>query len=663
MTKISAEGGIRKDAAFVFLRFTEKSNRNMTESLFYVIIDQVIFGDDGMKRWICFVMALVLVLAGCGEATEKTVPSTHPVQTTGAKLPSTAASEETTVPETETAPTETLQALPEPEDEDLVRVQAYIDGIYQDLRYATADNFTGQRIYDFTDAYLRYGTVKKLAKVCEALAQQGLGLKIWDGYRPVEAQAVLWEICPDPAFVSHPVTGTRSHCRGSAVDVTLVDLETGEELEVPTGFDNFTHYADRDYSDCSAEAAANAVLLEETMEKYGFKPYSAEWWHFSDTDSYPVEEHFYPSVSALWEANCEEFINLREAPDSSVILDEIPKDSRMTLLSWEGRYARVEYEGRTGYVMSSYILPVNQNPAEDLTIVTPTDTYSHDQMLTDLEALAEAYPDLASVEVIGISELGRDIPVLRIGDVDAKYHVLLQGAIHGREHITAWVLTAMADYWLSQDILSYGDICWHMIPMTNPDGVTVSQMGELSEAQRAIFERDTAQGYTSDTEAAYARSWKANGTGTDINRNFPAGWEELDDRTEASAQEYPGEAPFSTAEARALRDYTLRYEFDATISYHATGSLIYYEYGSDREVNNASKDLALAAEKVTGYTLESSDDVTGAGYKDWAMDALGIPSLTIEVGCEKAPLDERELGSIFARNYRVLPAIARWLQK
>jgi len=183
-----------------------------------------------------------------------------------------------------------------PEDDELVRVADFIPGIREKLMYATEDNFTGQKIYDFYNSYLRYGTVKKLSAVCEELAEQGLGILIWDGFRPVSAQAALWEACPDPLFVSHPVTGTRTHCRGNAVDLTLVDLETGEKLPMPTDFDVFTDLADRDYSDCDPEAAANARLLETIMEKHGFKPFWAEWWHFTDTDSYPVDEEFEPAV-------------------------------------------------------------------------------------------------------------------------------------------------------------------------------------------------------------------------------------------------------------------------------------------------------------------------------------------------------------------------------
>ena len=552
----------------------------------------------------------------------------------------------------------------EPADDALVRVQDYIPEIRQALAYATVNNFTGQRIYDFTDAYLRYGTVKKLTQVCAELAEQGIGLKIWDGFRPAAAQAKLWEICPDPAFVSHPVTGRRAHCRGSAVVVTLVDLETGEELPVPTGFDNFTPFADRDYSDCSADAARNAELLEQTMEKYGFEPYFAEWWHFTDTDDYPVDEYFDPAVPMIWAANCQEYISLRQTAGGEEVLARIPAGGLVRLRQWDGKYAKVAYGSTEGYVMTSYIRPADDSYfRECLDTVAPTNMYSYEQMCRDIATLQSAYPDLVSTAVTGKSELGREIPVLRIGNEEARYHVLLQGAVHGREHLTAWLLMAMADYWLDHGLLGYGDVCYHIIPMSNPDGVAASQSGTLNENQQAIYARDRELGYTTLDEEEYAVQWKANGAGVDINRNFPAGWERLEDRTEPSAQLYRGGEPFSSAEARALRDYTLRYSFDVTISYHATGSVIYYEYGDKQPVNSDSAALARAVKEVSGYGLEGSGGVDGAGYKDWAIDTLEIPSLTIEVGCQEAALAEREIYSIFVRNYRVLPAIARWLQR
>lgn len=165
-------------------------------------------------------------------------------------------------PDEGSEPAEVTESIPAPED--FVRVADWIPDIYTDLRYAADNNFTGQAIYDFSDAF-----------------------------RPVSAQFRLWEICPDPAYVANPEKGFSSHSRGNTVDVTLVTAD-GQPVDMPTDFDDFTALADRDYSDVGDTAAANARLLESAMTAAGFRPYSAEWWHYSDTQSYPVDEQFIP---------------------------------------------------------------------------------------------------------------------------------------------------------------------------------------------------------------------------------------------------------------------------------------------------------------------------------------------------------------------------------
>lgn len=180
-----------------------------------------------------------------------------------------------------------------PKKTDFVLITDYISDIEIDLKYATYDNFTSTVIYDFSDAYLRYGTVEKLKKVHDAVSNDGYSLKIWDSFRPVEAQFKLWEICPDSTYVANPNKGYSSHSRGNTVDITLI-YKDGSEVEMPTGFDDFSTMADRDYSDCTPSTAEHALYLENIMIEYGFKPYQGEWWHFSDTDSYDVEKEFYP---------------------------------------------------------------------------------------------------------------------------------------------------------------------------------------------------------------------------------------------------------------------------------------------------------------------------------------------------------------------------------
>ena len=231
-----------------------------------------------MKRtigvWLLLLLTVVL-LAGC-------VVRSDPAGETTAER-----AQATDTPRFTPAPTPTPQPTPEPADDELVTVMDYIPTMFVDLRYATSNNFTGQVIYDFTEARLRYGTVKKLARVQETLLKQGYSLKIWDAFRPVSAQYRLWEVCPNGAYVANPNTGYSKHSRGNTIDLTLVRAD-GTEIPMPSGFDEFSALADRDYSDVSAAARDNARLLEAAMQAEGFVGYSAEWWHYSDSTVYDV---------------------------------------------------------------------------------------------------------------------------------------------------------------------------------------------------------------------------------------------------------------------------------------------------------------------------------------------------------------------------------------
>lgn len=226
---------------------------------------------------------IVIIAAGmtaCGQ--KKNVTTDDVSEKEMANIQETAAQEVTA----QEIITQEITIEKEPEDDEYVLVNKYIPDIYVELMYATDNNFTGVRIYGFTDAYLRYGTVKKLANVQKELKEQGYRLKIWDAYRPFEAQQKLWEVYPDPNYVANPANGMKKHNLGGTVDITMVAAD-GSIIPMPTEFDDFSLKADRNYSDIDNEEAVNNVMiLQNAMENNGFTGYQGEWWDYSDTVEY-----------------------------------------------------------------------------------------------------------------------------------------------------------------------------------------------------------------------------------------------------------------------------------------------------------------------------------------------------------------------------------------
>jgi zinc D-Ala-D-Ala dipeptidase len=163
---------------------------------------------------------------------------------------------------------------------DLATLEA---GFRFDLRYATPNNFVHATLYPVARAYLRRDVAAALVEVQQELAAQGLGLKIFDAYRPLSVQQRMWDLIHDDRYVSNPALNAGRHTRGTAVDLTLVDRE-GHDLPMPTPFDDFTERAHRDAPGIPEDAARNSKLLETIMLKHGFLPYPFEWWHFDFRD-------------------------------------------------------------------------------------------------------------------------------------------------------------------------------------------------------------------------------------------------------------------------------------------------------------------------------------------------------------------------------------------
>jgi D-alanyl-D-alanine dipeptidase len=172
-----------------------------------------------------------------------------------------------------------LESVKQDPSKELVDLEKHIPGIVLDIRYATTNNFTGEKIYDIPKAYARKPVADALKRVQQDLSANGLGLKIFDGYRPYRATVKFYEVYRDTTYVASPYRGSR-HNRGCAIDLTLIDLKTGEELKMPTGYDAFTRDAWPTTPVKDPTARRNRQLLIEAMEKHGFKVNASEWWHF-----------------------------------------------------------------------------------------------------------------------------------------------------------------------------------------------------------------------------------------------------------------------------------------------------------------------------------------------------------------------------------------------
>jgi D-alanyl-D-alanine dipeptidase len=161
----------------------------------------------------------------------------------------------------------------------LVDLEKVIKGVVLDIRYATPNNFTHQTIYQAPKAFARKPVAEALVKIQTELKGRGLGMKIYDAYRPYAVTLKFFEVYPDTTFVASPQKGSK-HNRGCAIDLTLIDLKSGKELEMPTVFDDFTEKATQAYMNLSPEVLKNRQMLREIMSRYGFIPYESEWWHY-----------------------------------------------------------------------------------------------------------------------------------------------------------------------------------------------------------------------------------------------------------------------------------------------------------------------------------------------------------------------------------------------
>ena len=168
---------------------------------------------------------------------------------------------------------------------DLVELTKLDRTIKLDIRYATANNFVGRSVYNEARAFLQRPAADALLAVHKELKSKGLGLVIFDGYRPWTITKLFWDVVPEDKrkFVADPAKGSK-HNRGCAVDLSIYVLRTGELLPMPSGFDEFTERASPGYKGGTSDERSNRDMLRKLMEAAGFTVNPNEWWHFDFKD-------------------------------------------------------------------------------------------------------------------------------------------------------------------------------------------------------------------------------------------------------------------------------------------------------------------------------------------------------------------------------------------
>ncbi|CAN5419818.1 hypothetical protein BH10ACI2_BH10ACI2_05700 [soil metagenome] len=164
---------------------------------------------------------------------------------------------------------------------DLIELIKLDKTIKLDIRYATANNFVGKPVYPEARAFLQRPAAEAVVRVHQWLGKQGLGIVIYDGYRPWAITKLFWEVVREDQrkFVADPAKGSK-HNRGCAIDLGIYDLKTGKAIPMPSGYDEFTERASPDYAGGTDEERSNRDKLRQLMEAAGFTVNPNEWWHF-----------------------------------------------------------------------------------------------------------------------------------------------------------------------------------------------------------------------------------------------------------------------------------------------------------------------------------------------------------------------------------------------
>ena len=361
---------------------------------------------------------------------------------------------------------------------------------------------------------------------------------------------------------------------------------------------------------------------------------------------------------------------------------ELEQEERNAMLAEAGMVGLPDISTRD---LSEYL---TEMPADGASICTTKSVlYSYDQMVKDLYFLTVRYGEYISMGVIGNTMDQRAIYQAVIGNANATKHIVIYYALDATDCIdTVLAMNQLEVYckarkngtaYKSHSIDSiFEDVCIHVIPMANPDGVAVNQYGldalrtdEARASVQAAYDADVAAGRTTEPIESYLKTYIANAAGVDLGCNFDIGWEEYTSGPETpSASGYKGTAPFSEVESQAIANLVDSVSTAAVIGYGTAGNEIRYDYEYDgpaeQGVSNVTdigeESLATSLGAKTGYeavVTPKFDEGNAGGASQYFLHVKQIPAVTVKTGSGEPPLDETQMSSIWSANSEILQMI------
>lgn len=288
--------------------------------------------------------------------------------------------------------------------------------------------------------------------------------------------------------------------------------------------------------------------------------------------------------------------------------------------------------------------------------------YTYSEMKKDIEALEKKYGDYLHVNIIGITADNRNIYELVLGNPEASKCVMFQATAHAREYMCSQLVMKQVEYYLDNynknyNGESYRDIfdkvCVHIVPMTNPDGVTIAQQGIKGIKSKSLRKKLKKMPGISNPS-----NWKANARGVDLNRQFNFKFEKGKSISKyARYAGYGGPSPASENESKALLYVVKEYSPKAVVNYHAMGNVIFHNYAGNKATKKKVAKLTSKIKSITGYSYLSTSP--GPGFANYLIKKKNIPSTTVEIGKYTTPVPISQFSTVWKQNKNVMAAVAQ----